>query len=174
MTLYRYKDHEPIVHEDTFVAANAVLIGQVKLSKGANVWYGAVLRGDNEPIVIGEFSNIQDNSVLHTDKGCPLNVGNHVTVGHSVTLHGCTIGNNSLIGMGATLLNRAVIGHNCIVGAGSLITENKVFPNGSLIMGSPAKLVRILTEEEINQLPQNAIHYTERGRDYKQNLTEVK
>jgi carbonic anhydrase/acetyltransferase-like protein (isoleucine patch superfamily) len=174
MTLYRYRDHQPELHEDTFVAPSAVLIGQVHLSKGANVWYGAVLRGDNEPILIGESSNIQENSVLHTDMGCPLNVGSHVTVGHSVTLHGCTIGNNSLIGMGATILNRAVIGHNSIVGAGALVTEGKTFPDGSLIIGSPAKLARALTSEEIAQLPHNAVHYVERGREYKQNLTEVK
>ncbi|GHA65308.1 gamma carbonic anhydrase family protein [Formosimonas limnophila] len=174
MTLYRYQDHQPELHKDTFVAPSAVLIGRVHLSKGANVWYGAVLRGDNEPILIGESSNIQENSVLHTDMGCPLNVGSHVTVGHSVTLHGCTIGNNSLIGMGATILNRAVIGHNSIVGAGALVTEGKTFPDGSLIIGSPAKLARALTNEEIAQLPHNAAQYVERGYVYKQNLTEVK
>lgn len=174
MSIYRFHNETPQVSEQTFVAPTAVLIGKVVLHKGANVWYGAVLRGDNEVIILGENSNIQENSVLHTDIGCPLTIGAQVTIGHSVTLHGCTIGDNSLIGMGAIVLNRAVIGKNSIVGAGALVTENKVFPDGALIVGSPAKVIRMLTDDEITKLPHNALHYAQRGQDYACNVHEVK
>lgn len=173
MPIYRFHNNSPTYDIDTFIAPNAILIGKVQLAKGANIWFGAVLRGDNESIIIGENSNIQENSILHTDMGCPLTIGDHVTVGHGVILHGCSIGNNSLIGMGATILNRAVIGNNCIVGAGALVTESKNFPDGSLIVGAPAKIARMLTPEEINKLPLGAIAYADRGRDYKDNLIET-
>ena len=150
-----------------------MLIGQVVLQAGANVWFGAVLRGDNEPITVGKNSNIQENSVLHTDVGAPLNIGANVTIGHSVTLHGCTIGDNSLIGMGAIVLNHARIGVNSIVGAGALVTEGKTFPDGVLLVGSPAKVLRELTEEEIARLPNNAHHYSARGQAYAAELQPI-
>lgn len=166
MPIYQFKNFKPTLAERTYVAPTAVLIGQVALQAGANVWFGAVLRGDNEPITVGENSNIQENSVLHTDVGAPLSIGAHVTVGHSVTLHGCCIGDNSLIGMGAIVLNHARIGANSIVGAGALVTEGKTFPDGVLLVGSPAKILRELTNEEIARLPNNAHHYAARGQTY--------
>lgn len=166
MPIYQFKNFKPTLAERTYVAPTAVLIGQVVLQAGANVWFGAVLRGDNEPITVGENSNIQENSVLHTDVGAPLSIGAHVTVGHSVTLHGCSIGDNSLIGMGAIVLNHARIGANSIVGAGALVTEGKTFPDGVLLVGSPAKILRELTNEEIARLPNNAHHYAARGQTY--------
>ena len=174
MPIYRLHQHSPHIDADCFVAPSAVLIGKVNLAAGANVWFGAVLRGDNEAISVGASSNIQENSILHTDMGCPLDIAENVTVGHGVTLHGCTIGANSLIGMGAIVLNRAVIGAHCIVGAGALVTEGKVFADGSLIVGSPARVVRPLSAEEIANMPNNAHHYAERGREYARHLTEIK
>ncbi|MGL4767584.1 MAG: gamma carbonic anhydrase family protein [Formosimonas sp.] len=173
MPIYRFQQHAPVLEPLTYVAPTAVLIGQVTLAQGANVWFGAVLRGDNERISVGVNSNIQENCVLHTDMGCPLTIGAHVTVGHGATLHGCTIGDNSLIGMGAIVLNHAVIGKNAIVGAGALVTERKNFPDGALIVGSPAKMLRLLTDEEIEQLPHNALHYAQRGQDYLTHLTQI-
>ena len=173
MPIYRFHQHAPQIAAQTYVADTAVLIGQVSLAQGANVWFGAVLRGDNELISVGRNSNIQENSVLHTDMGCPLTIGEHVTIGHGVTLHGCTIGDNSLIGMGAIVLNKAVIGQNSIVGAGALVTENKNFPDGALIVGSPAKMLRLLNEDEIAKLPHNAEHYAQRGQDYIAHLTQI-
>ncbi len=172
MPIYQFNDFKPTLAERTYVAPTAVLVGQVVLKAGANVWFGAVLRGDNEPITVGENSNIQENSVLHTDAGAPLSIGSNVTVGHSVTLHGCTIGDNSLIGMGAIVLNHANIGANSIVGAGALVTEGKTYPPGVLLVGSPAKVLRTLTEEEIARLPLNAYHYSVRGQMYL-NLIEL-
>ena len=142
-----------------FVADNASIIGSVRLGDRSSVWFNCVLRGDNDWLVIGERSNIQDGSVLHTDEGIELNIGNGVTVGHTVTLHGCTIGDNSLIGVGSTVLNGAMIGNNCLVGANSLVTENKAFPDGSLIMGAPAKVVRQLDDQEIEHLRHSADIY---------------
>ncbi|MBS1174497.1 MAG: dapH [Burkholderiaceae bacterium] len=173
MPIYQFKNFKPSLAERTYVAPTAVLIGQVVLQAGANVWFGAVLRGDNEPITVGENSNIQENSVLHTDIGAPLTIGAHVTVGHSVTLHGCTIGENSLIGMGAIVLNHARIGANSIVGAGALVTEGKAFPDGVLLVGSPAKVLRELTDEEIARLPNNAHHYAARGQTYAAELQPI-
>ena len=173
MPIYRLDQHTPQLAERTYVAPTAVLIGQVHLYTGANVWFGAVLRGDNEPIAVGENSNIQENCVLHTDVGAPLNIGKNVTIGHSVTLHGCSIGDNSLIGMGAIILNHAQIGANSIVGAGSLVTEGKQYPDGVLLVGSPAKVVRQLSDEEIARLPNNAHHYSQRGQLYASQLHPV-
>ena len=173
MPIYRLDQHEPSLGERTYVAPTAVLIGQVTLHAGANVWFGAVLRGDNEPITVGDNSNIQENCVLHTDIGAPLTIGQNVTIGHSVTLHGCTIGDNSLIGMGATVLNHAKIGANSIVGAGALVTEGKEFPDGALLVGSPAKVLRLLTKDEINRLPNNAHHYSARGQHYATHLQAI-
>ena len=149
-----------------WVAPNAQVIGDVRLGEDVGIWFGAVLRGDNDPITIGARSNVQDNSVLHSDSGVPCTVGADCTIGHNVTLHGCTVGDNSLIGMGATVLNGAVIGRNCIVGANALVTEGKVFPDFSLIVGSPAKAVRVLPPEVAEQLKRSADHYVANWQRY--------
>jgi len=159
---------------DFWVAPNAVVIGDVSLKKNASVWFGAVLRGDNDPIILGENSNIQDNSVCHTDDGMPLIIGNNVTVGHKVILHSCTVGDNSLIGMGSTVLNKAKIGNNCLVGANALVTEGKEFPDNSLIVGSPAKVKRELTDMEKKIIELSALHYVENMKRYKKDLLEEK
>ncbi|WP_374548045.1 gamma carbonic anhydrase family protein [Rhodoblastus sp.] len=156
-----------------FVAPNATLIGRVRLREDANVWFGAVLRGDNEWIDVGARSNIQDLSVLHTDMGCPLTIGADVTIGHSVILHGCTIGEGSLIGMGATIMNNAKIGKYCIVGANALIAENKEFPDYSLIVGAPARIVKALDPSVTERLLGSASHYVENGRRYATGLCKV-
>lgn len=153
-----------------WVAPTAVLIGRVRLMKNASIWFGAVLRGDNDPIIIGENSNIQDNSVIHTDPGLPVTVGANVTVGHNVILHSTTVGENSLIGMGSTLLNRSRIGARSIVGANSLVPEGKEFPDGSLIVGSPARLVRALTEAEIAMLQVSANVYVANSKRFREQL----
>ena len=159
---------------DFWVAPNAAIIGDVKLKKNASVWFGAVLRGDNDPIILGENSNIQDNSVCHTDDGMPLIIGNNVTVGHKVILHSCTVGDNSLIGMGSTVLNKAKIGNNCLVGANALVTEGKEFPDNSLIVGSPAKVKRELTDMEKKIIELSALHYVENMKRYRKELIEGK
>ena len=159
---------------DFWVAPNAVVIGDVSLKKNASVWFGSVLRGDNDPIILGENSNIQDNSVCHTDDGMPLIIGDNVTVGHKVILHSCTVGDNSLIGMGSTVLNKAKIGNNCLVGANSLVTEGKEFPDNSLIVGSPAKVKRELTDMEKKIIELSALHYVENMKRYKKDLLEGK
>ena len=159
---------------DFWVAPNAVVIGDVSLKKNSSVWFGAVLRGDNDPIILGENSNIQDNSVCHTDDGMPLIIGNNVTVGHKVILHSCTVGDNSLIGMGSTVLNKAKIGNNCLVGANALVTEGKEFPDNSLIVGSPAKVKRELTDMEKKIIELSALHYVENMKRYKKDLLKGK
>ena len=161
MTLYRLGNRNPQVAGDAWVAPGARVIGAVELQARASVWFGAVLRGDNEPITVGAGSNIQENSVLHTDMGFPLTIGENCTVGHGAILHGCTLGDCALIGMGATVLNGAVIGPRSLVGAGALVTEGKEFPEGVLIVGRPAKVVRELTEDEIRGLELSALHYQE-------------
>lgn len=157
--------------EDCFVADSAMVMGSVLLKEGASVWFNAVLRGDTELITVGRHSNVQDGSVLHTDPGCPLNIGDYVTVGHKVMLHGCEIGENSLIGINAVVLNRAKIGRNCIIGANALITEGKEIPDNSMVMGAPGKVVRQLTEAEIAGLKLSAEHYVENGRRFRKGLT---
>ncbi len=159
---------------DFWIAPNATIIGDVSLKKNASVWFGAVLRGDNDPIILGENSNIQDNSVCHTDDGMPLKIGDNVTVGHKVILHSCTVGDNSLIGMGSTVLNKAKIGNNCLVGANSLVTEGKEFPDNSLIVGSPAKVKRELTDMEKKIIELSALHYVENMKRYRKDLLEGK
>ncbi|MES2714890.1 MAG: gamma carbonic anhydrase family protein [Pseudomonadota bacterium] len=159
MALYQLDDNAPQVHPTAWVAESAVVVGKVHLAENASVWYGAVLRGDNDHIRVGANSNVQDGSVLHTDNGVPLTIGDNVTVGHQVTLHGCTIGDGSLIGIQSIVLNGARIGRNCLVGAGSLVTEGKEFPDGVLIVGRPAKVVRELTPEQIANLQRSATHY---------------
>ena len=153
-----------------FVADNATVIGSVRLGDSASVWFNCVLRGDNDWLVVGERSNIQDGSVLHTDDGIELVVGKNVTVGHKVMLHGCTIGDNSLIGIGSTVLNKAQIGNNCIVGANSLVTEGKTFPDGSLILGSPAKVARSLSDEEIAFIKWSADIYVRNAARFNEQL----
>ena len=154
-----------------WIAPGAVVLGNVLLERNASVWFGAVLRGDNDPITIGEDSNIQDASVLHTDDGVPLTLGRGVTVGHQVMLHGCTVGDYSLIGIGSVVLNRAVIGRNCLIGANTLITEGKVIPDNSMVMGSPGKVVRQLDEGAAMMLRASAAHYVENWRRYARELT---
>jgi carbonic anhydrase/acetyltransferase-like protein (isoleucine patch superfamily) len=156
--------------DEYWIAPNAAVIGNVILKKNASIWFGAVLRGDNDPVVVGENSNVQDNSVLHTDTGSPLTIGANVTIGHLVMLHGCTIGEGSLIGIGSVVLNGAKIGRNCLVGAGSLITEGKTFPDNAMIMGSPARVVRDLTPEQVGGLAASAMHYVENWRRYRSGL----
>ena len=159
---------------DFWVAPNAAIIGDVTLKKNASVWFGAILRGDNDPIILGVNSNIQDNSVCHTDDGMPLHIGDNVTVGHKVILHSCTVGDNSLIGMGSTVLNKAKIGNNCLLGANSLVTEGKEFPDNSLIVGSPAKVKRELTDMEKKIIELSALHYVENMKRYRKDLIEGK
>ena len=173
MAIYELDGTRPQVAESAWVAENAQVIGDVQLAPGSSVWFGATLRGDTEPIVVGEGSNIQDGSVLHTDKNLPLTIGRHVTVGHQVMLHGCTIGDESLIGIGAIVLNGAKIGRNCLVGAGALVTEGKEFPDGSMIIGSPAKAMRQLTPEQIEGLRRSAQHYMENAGRYRQGLKKI-
>lgn len=170
MPLFKLGDRRPQIDAQSWVAPNATVIGDVRLARNASIWWNATLRGDNDPISIGENSNIQDGSVLHTDAGVPLNVGRDVTVGHLVMLHGCTIGDGSLIGIGSVLLNRCVIGRHCIVGANTLIPEGKVFPERSLIVGSPGKVVRQLSDEEVAGLAHSAAHYVENWQRYQREL----
>ena len=165
--IYDFEKNIPKVHPDAWVAPNATLIGKVKLEKNSSIWFNAVLRGDIELISIGENSNIQDGSVLHTDPGYKLNVGKGVTVGHMVMLHGCQISDDTLIGIGSIILNNAKIGKNCIIGANSLITENKIIPDNSLVVGSPGRVLRKVTEEEIKAIHENAKHYVDGSKKYK-------
>jgi carbonic anhydrase/acetyltransferase-like protein (isoleucine patch superfamily) len=161
MPIYAIDDIEPRFADRTssFIAPDATLIGRVEIGRDASVWFGAVLRGDNEAIVIGEGSNVQEHTVMHTDMGFPLTIGTGCTIGHKVMLHGCAIGDNSLIGMGAIVLNGARIGANSLVGAGALVTEGKEFPDGSLIVGTPARAVRTLDAEAIERIRWSASHY---------------
>ena len=156
-----------------FIADNATIVGNVRLKTNVSVWFSAVLRGDNDWIVVGANSNIQDAAVLHVDPGIPLHIGENVTAGHKVMLHGCAIGDNSLIGIGSIILNHAKVGSNCIVGANSLITEAKEFPDGVLIVGSPAKVVREINDDEIRHITWSAEHYVENGHRYLAHLTEM-
>ena len=173
MTIYRLDNDTPEVPASAYVAAEAVLIGKVRLGQRASVWSGAVLRGDNEPIVIGDDSNVQEGAVLHTDPGFGLEIGANVTIGHQAMLHGCKVGDGSLIGIQAVVLNGAVIGRQCLVGAGAIVTEKKVFPDRSLILGAPAKVVRQLTDEEAAKLASGASNYAQRGGRYKTALVKV-
>ena len=153
-----------------FIADNASVIGSVVLENDASVWFNAVVRGDNDLITLGERSNVQDGAVLHTDEGIQLTVGRNVTIGHMVMLHGCTIGEGSLVGIKSVILNRARIGRNCLIGANSLITEGKEIPDRSLVVGSPGKVLRQLTDEEVQVLLWNADHYVKKSLDYRQGL----
>ena len=173
MPTYRLGNAVPQIDPSAWVAESATVIGRVTLGPGASVWPGAVLRADNEPIVIGARSNVQENAVLHTDPGRPLTLGEDVTVGHLAMLHGCTVGDGSLIGIQAVLLNGATIGRGCIVGACALVTEDKVFADGSLIVGSPAAFKRALTAERIDDLKRIAAGYVARAQRYRNELVQV-
>ena len=173
MNVYSLGDVAPELPGDDeyWIAPNAAVMGRVILKKNASVWFGATLRGDNDPIVVGENSNVQDGSVLHTDTGSPLTIGANVTIGHMVMLHGCTIGDNSLVGIGAIVLNGARIGKNCLIGAGALIPEGKEIPDNSLVMGAPGKVIRQVSEAQAGILTASAMHYVHNWRRYKAGLT---
>ena len=173
MPIYRLGEHTPQIDPQSWIAPNATVIGQVVLARNASVWWNCTLRGDTDRLFVGENSNIQDGSVLHTDPGLQLVVGTNVTVGHMVMLHGCTIGDGSLIGMGAILLNRSVIGKNSLVGANTLIPEGKIFPDRVLIVGSPGKVVRELTDEEVARLPGSAERYVKNWQRYQRELVAI-
>lgn len=162
--LYDLGEHRVELLGDCFVAPSAAVIGRVRLGRDANVWFGAVIRGDSAPITIGDGTNVQDNAVVHVDADAPVEIGANVTIGHAATVHGCTVGDYCLIGIGATILSHAVLGRYCIVGANALITERKTFPDRSLIVGVPAKVVREVTDEEIAMLEASAAHYVEKAR----------
>lgn len=169
--IYNLADRKlEILGDNYFIADSASVIGSVVMHQNASIWFGAVLRGDNDVITIGENSNVQDLSVLHVDPEFPLTIGKSVTVGHKVMLHGCEIGDNSLVGINSVILNGAKIGKNCLIGANSLISENKVIPDGSLVMGSPGKVVKQLTEEQMKGLEMSALHYVENFKRYKRDL----
>jgi len=173
MALYKLGDVSPTVAMSAYIAPNASVIGKVVLAESSSVWFGATLRGDNEIISIGVNSNVQDGAVLHTDPGFPLVAGASVSIGHQAVLHGCTVGEGSLIGIQAVVLNAAIIGKGCLVGAGAVITERKVFADGTLILGAPAKVVRELTAEERENLFQVAAHYAARGAYYRSQLQPI-
>lgn len=164
--LFSLGERQVQIDDSCFVAPNAAVIGTVVMRRNASVWFAATVRGDTDVITIGEDSNIQDASVLHTDEGITLDIGRGVTVGHRVMLHGCHVGDYSLIGIGATVLNRARIGEHCIIGAHTLITENKVIPDRSLVVGSPGRVLREVTDEEIERLHHSAQHYVDNARRY--------
>jgi len=173
MAIYRLGDVSPAIAPSAYVAPSASIIGNAVLDDHSSVWFGATLRGDNEIIHIGVNSNVQDGTVMHTDPGFPLTVGANVSIGHQAMLHGCTIGDGSLIGIQAVVLNAAIIGKGCLVAAGAVITERKVFPDGTLILGAPAKVVRDLTDEERDNLLKTAAHYAERGAYYRNQLQHI-
>ena len=170
MAIYRLGGDSPTIAASAYVAPNATVVGKVVLAENSSVWFSATLRGDNETIHVGANSNVQDSAVLHTDPGFPLSIGAHVSIGHQAMVHGCTVGEGSLIGIQSVVLNGAIIGKACLVGAGALITERKVFPDGCLIIGSPAKAVRELTAEERENLLKVAANYAERGAYYRIHL----
>jgi carbonic anhydrase/acetyltransferase-like protein (isoleucine patch superfamily) len=173
MAVYQLGDVEPQIAESAWIADSAQVVGDVQVADNVGIWFGVVARGDTERLTIGKGTNVQDMAMLHADKGFPLTIGEHVTVGHKVVLHGCTIGDGSLIGIGAVVLNGAKIGKNCLVGAGALITEGKEFPDGSMILGSPAKVVRELSEQQQAMLQLSALHYIENAKRFKTGLRKI-
>lgn len=173
MAIYRLGEKVPKFADSVWIAPNATIIGDVRLAENVSIWWNAVLRGDNDPITIGANTNIQDGSVLHTDAGMPLTLGRDITVGHMVMLHGCSIGDGSLIGIKSVILNGAVIGRHCLIGANTLIPEGKVIPDRSVVMGSPGKVVRELTDEQLGRFARNATHYVDNAQRYRQLLEEV-
>lgn len=173
MSVYALDDFTPKLDESVWVAESASLVGNVIMDADSSVWFGVVIRGDNEPITIGARSNVQDNAVLHSDPGAPLSIGEGVTIGHQAMLHGCTIGDNSLIGIGATILNNAKIGKNCLIGAHALVTENKVIPDNSVVMGAPGKVIKTVPEAQEVMLRMSADIYVKNAKRFKDGLTEV-
>ena len=175
MPLYAIDGTEPSFADadSNWIAPDATLIGNVRVGRNAGFWFGVVIRGDNEPVVIGADTNVQEHTVMHTDPGFPLTIGEGCTIGHRALLHGCTIGDNSLIGMGAIVLNGAKIGRNCLVGAGALVTEGTDFPDNSLIVGSPAKAIRVLDDAAVARLRGSAAHYVANGKRFKAGLKKV-
>ena len=173
MAVYELDGVKPELHRESWVAESASVLGRVTMHKDSSVWFGATVRGDNDPVVIGEGSNIQDGSVLHTDLGVPLTIGKHVTVGHLVMLHGCEIGDNSLIGIGSIILNHAKIGKNCLIGANTLITEGKVIPDNSMVMGAPGKVVREVSEQQLQAMLAGSHHYVENWKRYAKGLKRI-
>ena len=173
MTIYTLGNKAPQISSSAWVAPDANVIGNVELKEKVSVWFGVTLRGDNELIHIGAGSNIQENTVMHTDLGFPLRIGKNCTIGHKVMLHGCEVGNNSLIGMGAIVLNGAKIGSNCLIGAGALITENKTIPDGSLVVGAPGKIIRSLDDKEIMSLEQSALHYQQNAARFMADMERI-
>tara|TARA_B100001559_G_scaffold171409_1_gene143647 strand:- start:990 stop:1523 length:534 start_codon:yes stop_codon:yes gene_type:complete len=170
--IYKLGEHEvEITGEDFYVAESASVIGKVRLANDTSVWFGAVLRGDNESITVGENTNIQECAVIHTDPGFPCILGSNVTIGHQAMLHGCQVGDNSLIGINAVVLNGAKIGRNCLIGANALVTENQEIPEGSLVIGSPAKPIKQLTTAQIQKLKESAEHYVTRFKRFKRDLS---
>lgn len=160
--------------DNYYVADNAAVIGDVTLKKDASVWFGCTIRGDNDPIVIGEGSSVQDGCVLHADPGYPLTLGDNVSIGHMAMLHGCTVGEGTLVGIGSIILNGAVIGKNCLIGANSMVTEGKVIPDNSVVMGSPGRIIRQTTEKDLAMIARPAPHYVARAKNYKLHLKEAK
>jgi carbonic anhydrase/acetyltransferase-like protein (isoleucine patch superfamily) len=173
MPIFKLGDLIPAIDPDAWVAESAVLIGRVELAAGSSVWFNATIRADNDRVRIGARSNVQDGSVIHTDEGVPVVIGEGVTVGHQVMLHGCTIGDGSLIGIQAVILNGAKIGRDCLIGAGSLITEGKEIPDRSMVMGSPGKVVRTLTDQEVERIRRGNQHYVEASRRYRLSLQRI-
>lgn len=173
MAIYELDGVAPRLHPTAYVADSAEVIGNVELAEGASVWFGAILRGDNDRMAIGRGSNVQDGSVLHSDPGYPLTLGADVTIGHMVMLHGCTIGDGTLVGIGAVVLNGAKIGRNCLVGAGALVTEGKEFPDNSMIVGAPAKAIKELTPEQAARMRHAAEHYVENSARYRKGLKKI-
>ena len=173
MAIYELDDYQPNIDPSAWVADSASVIGRVAMAEGASVWFGAVLRGDNEWITLGKDANVQDGCVLHTDIGYPLTLGERVSIGHQVMLHGCTVGEGTLIGIGAIVLNGAKIGKNCVVGAGSLVTEGKEFPDNSLIVGSPARVLRTLEPEQIERFGRAATFYVSNAARYRAGLKRI-
>lgn len=174
MPIYQLHDLKPTIDASAYVDENAVVIGNVQLKANSSVWPFVTLRGDNEEIVVGEGSNVQDGTVIHTDKGGPpVIIGDNVTVGHQVMLHGCSIGAGSLIGIQAVILNGAKIGRNCLVGAGALVTENKEFPDNSLIVGVPARVIRTLTDADVSRMQRGTAHYVHNAQSYKTGLKKL-
>jgi carbonic anhydrase/acetyltransferase-like protein (isoleucine patch superfamily) len=173
MAVYQLDTLTPRIADTAWVADSAQVIGNVELADDASVWFGVIMRGDNEPMRVGRGSNIQDGSMVHSDPGFPMTLGENVTIGHQVMLHGCTVGDGSLIGIKSVVMNGAKIGRNCLVGAGSLVTEGKEFPDGSMIMGAPAKVVRELTPEQIAGLQRAAAHYVANAQRFRAGLKKI-
>lgn len=173
MSIYALGDRRPSFGEGSWIAHNATIVGSVHAGRNVSVWYNVVMRGDNDPITIGANTNVQDAAVLHTDDGVPLDIGANVTVGHKAMLHGCTVGEGSLIGINAVVLNRAVIGKNCLIGANSLIPEGKVIPDRSLVCGSPGRIIRELTDNEIAKLKLSADNYVNNALRYQKQLVKL-